>query len=202
MFYYLNGTVGLLEPSFAVIDVGGVGYKTTITQTTYAALAQRQASEVRLYTHLAIREDDIELFGFISLEEMEAFKLLITVSGVGPKAAVSILSQLSPARLSAAIETGNQKAISQANGVGPKTAARIILELKGKFQKISSESFSDFADSNTFDSVPNSKLSDAVDALVALGYSKNDAQNVFKGMDLENIELNDMIRLALKKMMN
>ena len=139
MFHYISGALAAIEPSFAVIDAGGVGYKLTVTQTTYGTLSHKNATEgsvnVRLYTYMAVREDGIELFGFASEEELDCFKLLITVSGVGPKAAISILSQLSPSKLMLAICNDNKKAIAQANGIGPKTAARIILELKDKVSK-------------------------------------------------------------------
>ncbi|MBE6545961.1 MAG: Holliday junction branch migration protein RuvA [Ruminococcaceae bacterium] len=208
MFYFISGTLAVLEPSFAVIDAGGVGYKLTITQTTYQSLYNRGASDreagVRLYTYMAVREDGIELFGFGTTEELEAFKLLITVSGVGPKAAMSILSQLTPQKLSLAICTDDKKSIAMANGIGPKTAARIVLELKDKLQKTSV--LSDLADYAGNDmpstvSVPSNKLSDAQDALMALGYSRNEAYQVLRSIDTEHIELDEIIRLALKKIM-
>ena len=115
MFYYIEGKLAHLDYSFAVIDAHGVGYKMTITQTTYESmpphLSVAEAPTVRLYTYMAVREDDVELFGFISQEELAAFKMLITVSGVGPKAAISILSQLSPSKLAVAICTDDKKAI-------------------------------------------------------------------------------------------
>ena len=207
MFYYISGKLAVVEPLFAVIDASGVGYKLTITQTTYGTLSHRTATnqdgDVRLYTYMAVREDGIELFGFVSTEELNAFKLLITVSGVGPKAAISILSQLTPAKLFLAIFNDDKKAIAQANGIGPKTAARIILELKDKIDKTT-----DFVGDSPI-TIPNqdasmqknSKLSDAMDALMALGYSRSEAQGVLRSIDTNNLELDDIIRLALKKIM-
>ncbi len=207
MFHYISGTLAAIEPSFAVIDAGGVGYKLTVTQTTFGTLSHRIATQsdvnVRLYTYMAVREDGIELFGFVSEEELDAFKLLITVSGVGPKAAISILSQLPPKKLMLAICNDNKKAIAQANGIGPKTAARIILELKDKISKsvdfLGEDSSSEFYQ----EAIPqkNSKLSDATDALMALGYSRNEAQGVLRSIDTDKLELDDIIRLALKKIM-
>lgn len=207
MFHYISGTLAAIEPSFAVIDAGGVGYKLTVTQTTFGTLSHRIATQsdvnVRLYTYMAVREDGIELFGFVSEEELDAFKLLITVSGVGPKAAISILSQLPPQKLMLAICNDNKKAIAQANGIGPKTAARIILELKDKISKsvdfLGEDSSSEFYQ----EAIPqkNSKLSDATDALMALGYSRNEAQGVLRSIDTDKLELDDIIRLALKKIM-
>ncbi len=204
MFYYVCGKLALLDPVFAVIDAGGVGYKMTITQTTYATLHQNSSSEsAKLFTYLAVREDGIELFGFASNDELDAFKLLITVSGVGPKAAVSILSQLTPKKLFLAICTDDKKSISQANGIGPKTAARIILELKDKISKNTEFASSDSLSVDTNEPIPlaTNKLSDAMEALIALGYSRNEAQNVLKSIDTAQLELDDIIRLALKKIM-
>ncbi len=207
MFYYINGKLAAVEPTFAVIDAAGVGYKLTITQTTFGTLSHRSATEneceVRLYTYMAVRDDGIELFGFGSTEELDAFKLLITVSGVGPKAAISILSQLTPTKLFLAIFNDDKKAIAQANGIGPKTAARIILELKDKIDK-SADFLGDAPTAISTSDVPlakSSKLSDAMDALMALGYSRSEAQGVLRSIDTENLELDDIIRLALKKIM-
>ncbi len=204
MFYYISGNLARLEPSLAVIDAGGVGYKMTVSYNTYANLSREQQTTntvtVKLYSYMAVREDGIEMFGFFSEEELNAFKLLITVSGVGPKAAISILSQLTPSKLSIAICTENKKSISQANGIGPKTAARIILELKDKLN-------SQFADSDT-DTEPqieissqSNKLGDAQNALTVLGYSRSEALSALKSIDTQNLELDEIIKLALKKLM-
>ncbi len=206
MFYYINGKLTVLEPTFAVIDAGGVGYKMTISQNTYSAmpphLSVNEAPEVRLYSYMAIREDDVELFGFISLEELSAFKMLITVSGVGPKAAISILSQLSPAKLAIAVCTEDKKSISQANGIGPKTAARIILELKDKLKgQFDRDDYDDNTSINLPSTSKSSKLSDAQDALAVLGYSRNEALTALKGLDTDTMELDEIIKSALKKLM-
>lgn len=204
MFYYISGKLAALEPAFAVIDAGGVGYKMTISQNTYSAMPpHRSVTEmpmVRLYSYMAVREDDVELFGFISQEELSAFKMLITVSGVGPKAAISILSQLSPAKLAVAICTDDKKAIAQSNGIGPKTAARIILELKDKLKNTVIDDF-DESDTAAVSVASGSKLSDAQDALAVLGYSKNEALSALRGIDLNSLELDEIIKLALKKLM-
>ena len=209
MIYYVSGKLAVLEPTFAVVDAGGVGYRFTITQTTYAAMPPHRSVEtppiVQLYSYMAVREDGIELFGFASEEELDAFKLLITVSGVGPKAAVSILSLLTPQKLTLAICTEDKKAISQASGIGPKTAARIILELKDKVQKSASFSVDDASSSLLSDVTASiaasSKLSDAQDALTVLGYSRTEAANVLKTIDTQSLEVDDIIRVALKKLM-
>jgi Holliday junction DNA helicase RuvA len=205
MFYYISGKLAYLDPSYAVIDAGGVGYKMTITHNTHSQmpphLTVNEAPTVKLYSYMAVREDGVELFGFMSEEELSAFKMLITVSGVGPKAAISVLSHLTPTKLAIAVCTEDKKSISQANGIGPKTAARIILELK---DKLKGQAFDDedTDTSNIIDNTPKSnKLSDAQDALTVLGYSRNEALSVLKTIDTTSLELDDIIRLALKKLM-
>lgn len=205
MFYYVEGKLALADYSFAVIDVGGVGYKLTISQTTYDSLPPHlsvsEAPTVRLYTHMAVREDDVELFGFYSLDELETFKMLITVSGVGPKAAISILSVLSSDKLALAICNEDTKAIAKANGIGAKTAARIVLELKDKISK----TFSVTAIPDPVTSAPapssSSKLTDAQTALMVLGYTRSEVLAVLKNIDVSKYELEDIIRLALKNLM-
>ena len=132
MFYHIAGELVLLESTVAVIDCQGVGYGLTVSALTVHELSAQLHSRVKLYTHLQVREDGVELFGFRDLQELHIFRLLIGVSGVGPKAAMAILSVLSPSRLLYAIASEDTKAISQAQGVGGKTAARIVLELRDK----------------------------------------------------------------------
>lgn len=206
MFYYIEGKLALADYSFAVLDVGGVGYKMTISQTTYDSLPPHlsvsEAPTVRLYTYMAVREDDVELFGFYSLDELETFKLLITVSGVGPKAAISILSVLSSEKLAIAICNEDTKAIAKANGIGAKTAARIVLDLKDKISK--SVSVPDVPSSAQVAPAPassSSKLTDAQTALMVLGYTRSEVLAALKNIDVSKYELEDIIRLALKNLM-
>ena len=206
MFYYISGKLAHLDPSFAVVDAGGVGYKLTISGTTHAAmpphLTSAEPPTVKLFTYMSVREDGVELFGFSKEEELSSFKMLITVSGVGPKAAISILSQLTPQKLAVAICTDDKKAIAKANGIGPKTAARIVLELKDKLSK---ETVIDGDDTLSVDDIitvsTSSKRKDAEDALNVLGYSRSEVANAMRGIDTESLELDDIIRLALKKLM-
>lgn len=207
MFYYISGKLAHLESGVAVIDAGGVGYKLTISGTTYDAMppnrSVKEPPQVLLYTYMAVREDGIELFGFSSEDELASFKMLITVSGVGPKAAISILSELTPTKLAIAICSDDKKAISRANGVGPKSAARIVLELK---DKLKGQSFSD-SDGETISAeelsatTPSGKRKDAEDALTVLGYSRNEASAALRSIDVDSLELDEIIRLALKKLM-
>ena len=128
MFHFVSGPLALLRPGFAVINAGGVGFKLTVSDRTYDTLSPSASTgkEVKLYTHLAVREDDMELFGFCDEQELDTFKLLTTVSGVGPKAAMAILSCFTPEKFALAVCTEDRKAIAKANGIGPKTAAELI----------------------------------------------------------------------------
>ena len=207
MFYYINGNLAKLDGSFAVIDASGIGFKMTISKSTYYRLSGKENTpNVKLYSYMSVREDGTELFGFATEEELAAFKLLITVSGVGPKAAISILSTLSAEKLALAICTEDRKAISGANGIGPKTAARIILELKDKLKSDAfggdnqTESSSLVTDVALDVKGGTSKLSDAQDALTVLGYSRSEAARALASIDT-SLELDDIIRLALKKLM-
>ena len=207
MFYYLCGKLALLKNDLAVIDVGGAGYKLTISGTTYEAMpANRSVKDpptVKLFTYLAVREDGIELFGFATETELATFKLLITVSGVGPKAAMAILSHLTPEKFAVAVCTDDKKAISKANGIGPKTAARVILELKDKLMKEAGGSdFTTIASpALATPAAKSGKLAEATDALMVLGYSRAEAMAAMKDMDIANMELEEIIRMSLKRLM-
>lgn len=206
MFYYIKGTLALLDPTFAVVDAGGVGYKLTISATTHDAmpphLTVSEPPEVKLYTHMAVREDGVELFGFGSHEELSAFKMLTSVSGVGPKAAMAILSIFTPEKFALAVCSNDAKAIAKASGVGAKTAARIILELHDKLMK---ETPADVLSGKSVGSlsptpVVKGALSEAQDALTVLGYTRAEALSALSGID-PTLGLEDMIKLALKKLM-
>lgn len=207
MFYYISGKLAHLEFGTAVVDAGGVGYRLTISGTTYDAMpANRSTQEpptVRLYSHMAVREDGVELFGFATQTELATFKLLLTVSGVGPKAALSILTLLTPEKFALAVCTDDKKTISKANGIGPKTAARVILELKDKLMKENpSLGASSLPEVNTAAATgERGKLNEAVDALLVLGYSRNEALTAIKDIEIDKLELEEIIRLALKKLM-
>ena len=206
MFYYIKGTLAHLEPTFAVVDAGGVGYKLTISATTHDTmpphLTVSTPPEVKLYTHMAVREDGVELFGFGSHEELSAFKMLISVSGVGPKAAMALLSIFTPERFALAVCNNDTKAIAKANGIGAKTAARIVLELQDKLMK---ETPSDLLENGASGAsvtltAGQGNLREAQDALIVLGYSKAEATSALSGLD-PTLELEQLIKLALKKLM-
>lgn len=202
MIYHVNGILELCEPAFCVIDYNGVGYKLSISESTYSSVVGHIGEKMKLLTYLQVREDDVELYGFKTNDELSAFKLLITVSGVGPKAAISILSLMTPDRLAAAICSEDAKAISKANGVGPKTAARVVLELKDKMAKqVFATNISVGATAAPAVSVgASSNLSEALDALIVLGYNRSDAQRALVGID-PNLDVTKIIPLALNKLM-
>ncbi len=206
MFYYISGKLVLASPSVAVIDAGGIGYKLTISENTYNSLPPRHTQEdptVKLFTYMAVREDDVELFGFHSDAELASFKMLLGVSGVGPKAAISILSLLTPEKFALAVCTEDRKTIAKASGIGPKTAARIILELKDKLMKETdlSEAVNESIGSSAPMPTLSGKMSEAQDALMVLGYSRAEAQNVLKNIDTQSLGLEEIIKKALKLLM-
>lgn len=194
MFYYLNGKVAYAGEGMAVIDCGGVGYKLTVSTTTLASLAG--SDEAKLYTYFAVREDSAELYGFYTTEELDTFKLLIDISGVGPKAAMSILSLYSPSALASAVAEQNVKLISRAPGVGAKTAQRIILELSGKL------TVNDAPAARTPTKKRSPAIGEAQEALIVLGYSRAEAQAAIASIEgAEEKTTEELIRLALSQMM-
>ena len=199
MFYYLDGTVAEVLPYLAVIDCGGVGYACKTTHTTLARLKKGQRG--RLYTYLNVGEGVFELYGFATQNELNSFKLLIGVSGVGPKAGLAILSSTTPESLAMAIVTGDEKTLTAAPGIGKKIAQRIILELKDKMAKESAATGLDFSGGGAV-SAPafTSKAAEAAQALAVLGYTSAEVSAALKGVDVENLSLEEIIRQSLKKM--
>lgn len=195
MFYSLTGNVIKIWTQAAVIECGGVGFKVNTSMNTLKHISMGDAA-VTLYTHLAVREDALDLFGFYDEDELECFKLLISVSGVGPKAALSILSQMTPSSLSAAVAKGDAKSVTRAQGVGPKIAERVVRELKGK---LSAADFidddSDFAQNAEINEV-SGIANEAVSALQFLGYSQAEASRAVSMVNsASNVE--ELIKKAL-----
>jgi Holliday junction DNA helicase RuvA len=197
MIYSVKGTLIHKEPSLAVIECGGVGYA---CRTTFSTLSQLGSvgSEASLLTYLHVREDNIELFGFATSQELNCFKMLLTVSGVGPKAALAILSDISPEKFALTIATGDVKSITKTKGIGPKLAQRIVLELKDKIAKeqqlISSGEELDFTPV-----MSGSNSGEAISALVVLGYSQSEATSIISKLD-PSLSVEDMIKQALKQL--
>ena len=198
MFYYLRGELAYREGNICVIDCGGVGYKLTISAITADELVSKLGKQVKIYTHMAVREDGIELFGFGSTEERECFNKLISVSGIGPKVALSILSTYSPEKLAFAIANEDVALIAKAPGIGKKTASRIILELKDKLSADLGNSISAKSSAPVLTS-KNNNLSEAVEALMVLGYDKSTITRALGGVD-PNMDAASIIRAVLKKL--
>ncbi len=203
MIYCLTGELIHLDAlsMTAVIDCAGVGYKLTVTGNTLSKLNDPNLSDVvRLYTYMAVREDAVELFGFFTTEELDLFKLLITVSGVGPKAGISILSTLTPEALVNAIASEDSRSIAQAPGVGAKTAARIVLELHDKVAKSYLGMAQAVAKKPVAGSPAKGNLSDARDALIVLGYSRQEVSSALSAVDPSK-DTEEIIRDALAVLM-
>lgn len=208
MYYYIKGELVAATLNMAVVDAGGVGYKMTVSENTYRALPRRTDKNpvVTLYTYLSVREDGIELFGFANERELSSFKMLLSVSGVGPKAAMAILSLLTPEKFALAVCTEDKKTISKATGVGPKTAARIILELRDKLMKETSidEELSTAVLDHSAEAAgapARGKTSEAMDALLVLGYTRAEAQKALASIDTQALSIEEIIKEALKKLM-
>ncbi len=199
MFYHLNGTVTELEPGLAVIDCGGVGFAVNTTANTLGQL--HTGKPAKLYICEQVREDAFELFGFATLGEKKCFEMLISVSGVGPKAAIAILSVNTPEHVCMAVLGDDERALTAASGVGKRLAQRIILELKDKMGK-QAESL---AGTGVTPAAPaagdKTAMGDVMSALTVLGYSRAECAAAVRGLDLESMTVEDAIRAALRNMM-
>lgn len=196
MYYYVSGTVAEIGANLAVIDCGGVGYACATTNYTLSQL--KKGEKAKLFTYLHVREDIFDLYGFASQAELSSFKMLLGVSGVGPKAALAILSAGTPDQLALSIVTGDEKALTGVPGIGKKIAQRIILELKDKLAKEQS-SFDARGGALTPAPAGTGKANEAAAALAVLGYSSQEIGAALKGLD-PALPLEEMIRQALKKM--
>lgn len=197
MIYSLTGELTYIGDQFIVIECGGVGFK-CFTSLSTAANAGRLGEQIRLFTYLSVKEDALDLYGFKTQAELDAFKLLISVSGVGPKAAVSVLSEMNADKLALAVAAGDVKAITKANGVGKKIAERIVLELKDKMAGISL-SGADSGIAAAASVSDESPAGEAVAALVALGYGKSEAAAVVGAMD-SSLPADELIRQGLRRL--
>ena len=202
MFYYVSGTVAEIEANLAVIDCGGVGYACATTNYTLAQL--KKGERAKLYTYLNIntnaKDDVVELFGFASQSELRSFKMLLNVNGVGPRAALSILSSTTPSNLVMSIIGEDEKALMAAPGIGKKIAQRIILELKDKLTKEQTAGGVSLGEISSPAARPNSKTAEASAALAVLGYGPQEIAAALRGVDAEKLSLEEIIRQALKQM--
>lgn len=196
MFYYLNGTITVMEANLAVVDCGGVGYA---CNTTGYTLSQLQiGKQAKLFTYVNVREDAFDIFGFSSKEELNCFNKLLSVSGVGPKAALAILSCMTPGQFSLAVMTGDEKTLTMAQGVGKKMAQRIILELKDKLSGELPEYAGGTA--TVLPAASNNKVAEASAALASLGYSQSEIGAALKGVDVEHLSVEEIVRSGLRAM--
>ena len=200
MFYYIDGTVTALEPGLTVLDCGGVGFALYTTTNTLARL--KTGEKAKLYTCPLIREDCFDLYGFATVAEKRSFELLLGVSGVGPKAALSILSVGTPEHLAMAVISGDERALTAAQGVGKKLAQRVILELKDKVGK--ETSVLSFEPGGPIPPAPGTsdKLADAAAALAVLGYGNAEIAAALRAVDTEGLTLEEIVRQSLKQFLS
>lgn len=194
MIYSVRGNLILMDAGIAVVECGGVGYRVQTSVTTQKQL--KLNSEVMLYTYMNVREDAMELFGFVSKSELNTFKMLIAITGVGPKVALAILSELTSEQIAMCVSAGDSKTLTRANGVGPKLAQRIVLELKDKIKGVSSEGFE--VDNGTV-IADTGNVSKAVAALAVFGYSAADVTPILSRLD-PNLSVEEMITATLRQM--
>lgn len=201
MIGFIKGELAEVKENYIVLETGNIGYEISLPSSSILELPPRK-STVKLYTYLHVKEDALSLFGFLTKDDLEMFKLLITVNGIGPKGAIGILSGITADEIRFAVLAEDTKAISKAPGIGPKTAGKIILELKDKFklesafeQKLLNQS-----------GKPNSqniygKREEAISALTTLGYSSSDAYRIITQIEItEDMSTEDILKLCLKKM--
>lgn len=196
MIYSVKGILTYVEPSFVVVECGGVGMKCFASTSTITQLSS-VGTEVTLLTYMSVKEDAIDLYGFLSQNELDAFKLLISVNGVGPKAAMSVLSALTTDKLSLAVSCGDVKSIQAAQGIGKKTAERIVLELKDKMAGVAGAAQGTVAVNAVQANAPGSATAEAVEVLVSLGFNQTDA-SVAVGSMQPGLSVDEMIRKGLK----
>lgn len=199
MFYYVEGLVSHVEQGLAVIDCGGVGYACHTSQNTLSNI--QMGEKARLYTCLHVREDIFELYGFADQEELNCYKMLTSVSGVGPKAALAILSIAPPSQLALAIITEDEKLLTQAQGIGKKIAQRIVLELRDKMSKGQLETAASAGNNIVMPEKGSiNHIQEAVAALMVLGYSQAEAFKAMEGLNSEGMDAESIIRYCLKKL--
>ncbi len=199
MFYYINGKLAFKGSNFVVIDVGGVGYKIYTSLSSIQQLNQT-GENVKMFTYVHTREDVLDIYGFTTNEELSMFEILISVSGVGTKVALSILSTISSAQFAIAVVTNDVKAITKSPGVGPKLAQRIVLELKDKFKGKELDDLYASADAQS-GAVPSGTKDEAVTALMVLGYSSAEARRAVDSFADDGMTIEEIIKQALKLLM-
>ena len=195
MIAFISGILEMKLNGYIVIDVGGVGYKVFMSEAVIETLGEL-GERVKVYTHQHVREDDRSLYGFITMEELNMFELLISVSGVGAKSALTILANIEPSAFALAVITNDTSKLVKIPGVGPKSAARIVLELK---DKLKNQDLIDKKKETANKNIVNEEnLDEAISALQVLGYNRKDIEKVFEKIELDNLSLEEMIKQGLK----
>ena len=197
MFAYIKGTIEYKRGNYIVVETGGVGYKIFMPLSSIERVGQA-GSETKVYTYLYIREDNMSLYGFLTHEELGMFELLITVSGVGPKAAISLVSAIPPSKFSLAVITDDVKTLTKAQGIGTKMAQRVILELKDKIKKeqlsVAGGGIGEAAAAGS----DNSRVAEAISALMVLGYTALEASRAVSAVYSDEMDLESIIKSSLK----
>ncbi len=192
---YIKGSVEHISDSFIILECYGIGYTIKVSTATIAKI--QPGSEIKMYTYMSVREDDVSLFGFLAMDELEMFNKLLTVNGLGPKSALSILATITPAQLMLAVVTDDSVTLSKCPGVGKKTAQRIILDLR---DKIKTQEAIGMEESPVTANVSSGHKQDAIDAMIALGYSRSDAVKAVLEVSQDGLSTEQLIRLALKRL--
>ena len=194
MFSYIKGTLELKTLNYIVIDVNGVGFKIFMSESAIQRLDET-GKNIKIYTHMQVREDDISLYGFITNEELRMFELLLSVSGVGAKSAINMLSSITPSKFALAVISNDVKTLTKIPGIGTKSAQRIILELKDKLKTEESITKDNVEIENSI--IEDNKLEEAIQALKVLGYTRQEIEKVMQKIDVTNLSIEDIIRKAL-----
>ena len=194
MFAYIKGSLEEKASNYVVIDVGGVGYKIFMSSNAINNIGEI-SNIVKVHTHYYVREDNISLYGFLSSEELKMFELLLSVSGIGAKSAITMLSNITPSDFALAIITNNVAVLTKIPGIGAKSAQRIILELKDKLKDVDTTSKSEEV---SVKQKENENSKDAVDALQILGYNKKEIEKAIQKIDIDEMSTEDIIKNALK----
>lgn len=195
MISYIKGILEIKSKDYIVIDVGGIGYKVFMSETAINEL--EKGKEVKIFTYMKVREDDISLYGFLNNEELVTFELLISVGGVGAKSAITILSNITPSKFALAVITNDVNTLKKLPGIGAKTAGRIILELKDKMkteQSIEESKNEEIKEAIVLDN----KANDALEALCVLGYTRKDVEKVLSNIDTNKLKVEEIIKQGLK----
>ena len=195
MFSYIKGILVLKSIGYIVIDVGGMGFKIFMSESSIRKLGET-GNEVKVYTHMQVREDDMSLYGFTASEELRMFELLISVSGIGAKSAITMLSNIAPSSFALAVITNDIKTLTKIPGIGSKTAQRIVLELKDKLK--TEESISNTSNEEIKVAIQDdNKISEASQALRVLGYTLQEIEKVLSQLNTNDMSVEDIIRKAL-----